>query len=435
MGKNLTDITTKSQQNHEIIEDDEVLHPDNLKKIINVQRKLRGKIRKKIHVNYFHHTPRVTVPMPVLPESYQANLGPRFYALVKELSRQKAVICEKKLNHFTTMANLRSIIERQYLYGNATLRRQNIQFEPNALDSKEETDLDTICFAPARVDNVALKNSDNEAVLKSDLCAIVCDITKLNYPQYNQFFKLADMFCGAFTYEAKINNELTVKSSNERGSLWFILLLEDREYTFPINQERLFFYGDIEDINLFCLTRLVDYVLDDDLFSRPSADKTSRPAPLSQKSKTHILNYLQSLSDDELRKVLIIAAQTLTYFSEYNVHSYLSLQDIRINEIRLYDKKIKYDLSNLDEKQYQQCLKHIANNELESPLLLQCIKQLNQAECLMPARDLAIRFNAKKSFSELAASFFAGKKYLETRPHVNNTEDDVSKIADRMQIS
>ncbi len=392
-------------------------------KIVRVQRRLRGMIRKNIHETFFGKPPRVSMSIPKLPEPYQNNLGKRFSAIVKELSQQQAVICGNKINHFTTLHNLKNIIRGHYMYGNDTLKRRGIVFNSNALDTTELTDLDTICFAPARVDNIALSAlSNNDVALKEDLCAIVCDLTHLSYPRYNQFFKLNDMHCGHYRYQVEVNNELTIQTTNIRNcgnNFWFIFALQGKEYVFPISYEQSFFYGDLTSINLFCLTRLIDYVLNDDIFDK---------LKLSDQDKNHVLGYLQSLSDDELRKVLIITAQALTYFSEYNVHSYLDLNDIRINEIRLYDDKCKYDFSGLNEDEYQQCLQHVANHEFNAPLMRQCFKALPKDECLTAERDLAVPFKAAQSFSALPSGLFSTKSYLETRLHVNNTEDNVFAV-------
>lgn len=405
------------------INDTSTTTDDNLEKIKTIQRYMRGKIRTDLHTFCFHEEPLTTVPLVTLPTAYQATLGVRLQKIIDELSEAQAIINSKKLNHFTIISNLQSIIRQNQIMGNKTLKQEKIDFTGNALSKSEITDQDTICFAPAKVDNLAFILNKNirysaSREFKKNLCSVICDASSLHYPGNNQFFKITDFAnTMSFNQTCTINNRLAVTVDRQVGSSAFNMSIEfdGVEFSQSLKHAELFFYGHAEDINRFCLTKPLHCFV-------PKNNAELNP------SEINFLSYLNLLSDDELRKIFIIIGQAITYFSEYNFHSYCSLDDIRINEIRLYDQKIKYQLQHLDPDQYKAFLTHFANSEWDAPLLKQCETPLKNEENLNKHRDLSCDFNDYEDFSDYPASLFNGHSYLETRHEVNNIDDSIERL-------
>lgn len=396
-----------------------------LDKIKTIQRYIRSKTRTHIHAAYFKEEPPRKASLVNFPPEYQATLGIRLHKIIDELSEAQAVINSKKLNHFTVIRNLQSIIRTNYIMGNQTLLRNNINFTGNALTAADKTDQDSLCFAPARVDSLAFiadhstLHSANR-VFKKHLCSIVCDLSALHYPGNNQFFKLTDFANSvSFYQDFIINNRLSINIYRQVGTfsrnLTLSIILDDYRYSYELNKAELFFYGHAEDINRFCLTKLFDCLKSDQSYNAASF-------------RMKFLNYINTLTDYEIKKMLVIIGQALTYYSEFNLHSYCNMDDIRINEIRLYDQKIKYQIKQLDQKSYQDFLMHYANSEWDAPLLKQCELPLDEAEQLKPSRDLSYADNRTEKFSCHPANLFSRSTYIETRKDVNNTEDSINKL-------
>lgn len=403
--------------------------PEDIKKIITIQRYLRSKIRTDLHIKHFKGEPPRNASIINLPSPYQETLGVRLQKIIDELSEIQAVINGRKLNHFTVIKNLQSIIRTKYMMGNKTLKRDNIDFTGNALSTEDVSDQDTLCFAPARVDSLAfIADKYNryaaDRAFKPNLCSIICDVSNLHYPGNNQFFKITDFLSSvSFFKDFTVNNRLSITlcrqiSSGFSRGFDFIIQLDGEKYVHTFQSEELFFYGHLEDINRFCLTKLFDCL----------NDVQNYYATLTREK---LLDYFKTLNDDEIKKVLVIFAQALTYFSEYNLHSYCSLNDIRINEIRMYDQQIKYQLQGLDATEYETFLNSFANSEWSAPLIKQCEMPLPKENNLNIHKDLTYAYNIGKDFSKLPASLFAQNKYIETRGDVNNTEDSIMNMCNR----
>lgn len=382
---------------------------EELHKIKIIQRTIRSRTRERIHTKVFHNALNTKAYPIFLSSAFPDCFSRRLINIMNELSAKQAVINSKEINHFTVVRNLQSIIQTGYLLGNNTLQRSQIEFEANALGSVDASDLDTICFAPARVDPVALWNKAPKLnSLKENSCSIICDLSRLQYPGKNQFFKLVDLFCKPFQYTVKINDSLSLAIT--KGEQFQLNIeLNNKKHSFAIRGENELYYGHFEAINRFCLTRLFSIVNDD------------------LEYKAELIAYLESLNDANLKKVMVIIAQTMTYFSEYNVHGYLHLEDLRIQEIRIFCHEIKYDLRQLSEEDYRKFLQHFVNNEWEADCLKSCQSILLKEETIIPERDFLLPFKVSSDFSSVPPSLFEFENYLETRPHVNNAKDDIFK--------
>ncbi len=385
--------------------------PQELNKVKTLQRYLRSQTRVKIHHQVFHDFPITKAPIACLSSSFPDSLSRRLTKIIDELSHHQAIINGKELNHFSVVRNIQSIFRNKYILGHKRLNTFNIKFEVNALGAEDRSDQDTICFAPGRVDFLALRNKNpKNNTAKENSCVIICDLTKTLYPGKNQFFKLLDLFCKNFEYSAQINESLSIQIHNfVAESLTIKLSLNNQDYTFDFLDKEVLYYGNFEDINRFCLTRLFSKLENNVDFC------------------SDLVSYLEQLEEADLKKLLIIIAQSMTYYSEYNVHSYLNLEDVRIQEIRIFCHRIKYNLRTLTEEQYDQFLQHFANSEWDADILRLCETILPDEENIIPNRDFERTFIVSKDFSSVPASLFMQNEYIETRPHVNNTRDDISK--------
>ena len=417
-----SDLSSKQAQNKNKF----IYSHQEIMKIIQLQRHIRSETRRRVHKKYFAEEPCTTVKPLKLPAQYQ-NLADRLKTIIAELSNHHAVINGTQFNHFTNITNLKSIISEDYLLGNSTLKRKQISFNKNALDDAVDlSDKDTICFAPARVDAIALVENRK---FKKDLCAIICDVTTVNYPGYNQFFKLSDFCCQPYQYIVDISSDCSIEVRKHeeytidiRLSVYNPTLKMKNIFSFSSfirkGDQSLLFYGSLRNINQFCLQWIFNNI--DELNKNFS----------SKNWYNELFDYFQSLNDAELKKTLLIIAQSITYFSEYNVHGYLKLDDIRIKEIRLFGSNIKYDLTSLNADEYKLFLDNFADNQWQDPLVKRCEKPLEPRELLNDDKaqtkltPSSVILNTSKvhiKLADVSATLFASNQYLETRAYVNKS--------------
>jgi hypothetical protein len=413
------DLSSKQAQN----ENKFTYSHQEIMKIIQLQRHIRSKTRRRVHKKYFAEEPCTTVKPLKLPAQYQ-SLADRLNTIIAELSNHHAVINGAQFNHFTNLTNLKSIIREGYLLGNSTLKRKQISFKKNALDDiLDKSDKDTICFAPARVDAIALVENRK---FKKDLCAIICDVTTVNYPGYNQFFKLSDFCCQRYQYIVDINSNCSIEvRKHDQYTINIKLSVYNTKkiflfYSFITENHSLLFYGSLHNINQFCLQWIFNNMRDKNCYNE-------------------LFDYFQSLNNAELKKTLLIIAQSITCFSEYNVHGYLNLDDIRIKEIRLFGSNIKYDLTSLNADEYKLFLNNFADNQWQDPLVKRCEKPLERLELLnddeaqskfLPSSVIMNTSKVHIRLTDVSATLFASNQYLETRAYVNRS-GHLSKIVCR----
>lgn len=384
--------------------------PEELGHIKCLQRKIRSNNRKKFHMDFFKQPAQASWPSLNIPAAYSNSaLKQRLNRIICELTSQHAVINGDKSNHVTTIHNLKSIIKSGYMMGHAILERSDIFFQPNVyMPVGDRSDAEVICFSPAKVDPGAFFESN---FIKPDRCNLILKIQDNYRKNYNQFFKLTDLNTVRTNFKFKINDDLHFHYQKLSGNASFSVDIHLKNKSCEIrcmepNSNMVLFYGNVTAINKFCLTRLTNI-----LFMEKENDQFGYD----------FLNYLDTLSDAEIKKIFIVFSQFITLYSEFNINGYLDLNECRIEEIRLYNQMIKFDLRNLTQDQYLTFLSKFKDENPE--------KLYEEFGCKLSAAEAdVVTVHARENYissdlSAVPADIFNKGAYVETRPGVNNIED------------
>lgn len=397
--------------------------------ISNSQLFFRSRKRAELHTSIFKQPP---VTLQKLTENQIKQ-----HAIISTLAANYAVV-NHNIYHWTTLDNFKSIVDHKYFYGNSILKAKRIPFKENTLVDGDETNGDSkvICFCPFLVDYLALTQFKS---LRSNLLRLTIDlnqIEKVGY--YNKFFKLCDFLSPNFTYDIKINDQLSVTfekvtmvgSKESLSDLAITLKFSGcKEVTVKLNKEESIFYGNLYSINYFCLTRLF-YIL----------EKIE-----DQSIKKAVNDYLLSCEEAEFKKILILFAQSLTLHSEYNINAALQLCPKLITEVYLANENRYVQLTNIPLDKYLQTIdaEKQATAELMPPILAfrkirtitffgVTIEDVNLLYHGIEIDPKGRSFRIERDFSNLSNRNFTGGHYLESRDptlqYPENCEISKSKL-------
>ncbi len=293
---------------------------------------------------------------------------------INQLAKEKAVIGDK-IYHWTTQENLKNIIHSQFFYGNTALQRKMIFFTKNALHCSDvyNGDGNVICFAPYMVDPLALKEKEG-VKLKKNLVRLTLDTRYFpTVAKYNQFFKLADFCSPVFSYSCVVSDFLKSTISKEDAFKllgnpsssysieWGVFLkisisgkefpsdmknrhkavlaveisLRNKTFKGILYKKDCIFYGNVSAINHFCLLKLFRLCRKDPEFYK------------------ELLEYLDSLPVDEIKKILTCFARSLVIYSEYNFNARLPLTHNLISEAYLVKENKLMNLNASNNEEYQ----------------------------------------------------------------------------------
>lgn len=338
-------------------------------------------------------------------------------SILKELMNSNAVI-PNNIHHWTTLSNLQSILWEGNIYGNTHLRDLKKYFQRNSLSRTDISngDGDVICFAPYLIDPLALVD-EGKNTLKEDLVRLTIDIEKAPYHwEMQHFFKIRDLGVPTIIYKVKINDKLSFEFNrlghNAHTGISVIIKFKQgnidkfKEWTIEheINKTDSIFYGNYFAINQFCMDQL------------PRILKHADSEFLSAFNA-----YLSTLEDNEIKKIFVIFAQSLTIYCEYNVNHKLKVKDNLITHIYLANQNELFNLSSLSRNDYQSVCEQIKSDGIIPLTSTQPHKPLIEFnDDIIRIYDTEIwyrqrYFNLVKDFSELNPDYFA-QGYYETRP-------------------
>lgn len=325
------------------------------REIINAQRHFRSMARKNLHFSIFNADPLISWPeLKMIPEYHQSELHYRLEKLIVQLVNDQKIINGSQLYHFTTLSNLASIAQCKYIYGNGYLKNEKIKFDTNVFTIMDNIygDTNVICFCPGLVD---IKAFVKDHCIKNNICRLSININQSSISNdktvYNQFFKLSDMMF-SWDHAFKIG-DLKTKIKHDAGATMSIYLcLGQEQAEVKLKKNDYICYGNIFKINRFCAIQLFKII-----------NKIK-----NENFKVKLYNHLNTLSENDLFKVLVIFSQNLTLFAEYNFNTCLSLNEIRINEILILgeDKKLKLNFNNLDDEQYKNVITLLSTSSFDS---------------------------------------------------------------------
>lgn len=403
---NLSPITiTDADNDHENNNDD--LH------VVELQRLIRSRQRKTLHQKIFGQDATCYQPLPLNVLKNQ-----RLSRIIYELTLSHAVIGDIQ-HHWTTLGNLKSIIRNKYFYSNKRLRNEKLFFTKNALTTGDVNNGDgnVICFCPYMVDFLAFYDQQ-EKKIKRDVVRISIDANHVDsYGKYNQFFKIYDFWSPRFNYMVHINDDLSINVSknNEKCEVTIHLCGENKTMILcdgtKNSKSDIMFYGNLDGINRFCISTIFKML------------RGSNDAEFERK----FLLYLLSRDDNEIKKIIIILAQSITIFAEYNFNSSLRNSDRLIKTIHYVDKSLTLNLNSSSNEEYESQMEQISLNQLPST------KGAHITETLVSKiqDDLSLygkSIHTSQRWVDLGVSdlrqqspmLYGNGVYLETRPYQQN---------------
>lgn len=344
----------------------------------------------------------------------------RMRIILKYLMNSNAVI-SNQIHHWTTMSNLQSMLIEGNIYGNAHLKNINKYFQKNSLSQFDISngDSDVICFAPYLIDPIALVDEENYS-LKTDLVRLTIDIEKAPYHwEMQHFFKIRDLAVPAIDYRVKVDNSLSFEFFHIRNyqnqDMLVIIKFKNWKIEHSINKSESIFYGNYFAINQFCMDQL--------------------PRMLKRSDSQFLMefnDYLRTLTDNEIKKIFIIFAQSLTIYSEYNINHKLKLTNHLITHIYLANQNLLFDLSTLSVEDYQKACDQMCHSSTipltptqnDKPII-----KFNGKDLQIYGTEIWYRhrsFNLVKDFSELNPDHFGQEGYYETRPGLDTPASKIS---------
>ncbi|MFI4937150.1 MAG: hypothetical protein ACHQJ6_01395 [Candidatus Berkiellales bacterium] len=294
----------------------------------------------------------------------------RIKKIIHTLSEKGMFVFPRVVDHWTTLGNFRSILQHGAFYGAQTLQRKSIAYTNSALEGVDvrNGDGNVICFSPGgfvdvsairgfNFSNVQVGSIKFDAAEKLDRVRIRVDATKIpNFGNYNTFFKMVDMaVVPPFHLKVKLTEELTVSITHGRkfrGTLGyahkhlylkFILKNEEKEHCAIVDISSLndlIYYGTLQEADTAAM-----------FFPFYFLEKSQ-----NKEAAEKINDYLNTLDDDQLRKLIISLAQNMTLYSEFNVYGKLPLNERLIYDIHSVKTGLTYPLHPLTELQYQTVL-------------------------------------------------------------------------------
>lgn len=298
-----------------------------------------NKRRNLAHIKIFKNKPITNLQI-----NFRGIKSKKIRSCIFKLTAEQGIVDGTKIYHWTTQANLLSILRNGFFFGNKTLAKNLIFFHGNVLSICDilNGDENVICFAPYMVDHYAAISRDQTSVRES-LIRIkinVHNIAKEN--AFNQFFKLCDLLAPHFCCVQNITDRLKIKvwkdSDNE---LKLEICLDQLKFTTVFQANDMIFYGNIFSINRFCLYAFFKAIKSNAQF------------------ELELLKYFDSLKEDELKNHLITITKCLVVFSEYNFNGNLEVTDNLISEIYFANQNKVLDVKGMGTKK---TLTHLAES-------------------------------------------------------------------------
>lgn len=404
------------------------MHNDKTKISINI-KELEGKIaernksqdRSQLHFAVFKQPPVWNISSNKVPEIFHKNL--------KNLAKRRAVV-SSSISHWTDLENFKSIINTNAFLGNEELKKRNIKFEKNAFGINDEKygDAAIICFCPGFVDIEALIKLTIKTI-RQDLIRLTINLNEAKiYGSFNQFFKLYDLMAPAFDYKVQINTNFSVRfvKKNRKDNLTCYFSLDEQSLEIPFAKEEVIFYGNLEEINFFCLTRLF-YLL----------DKAKNMGCTEQVQ--NFINYFSVLSEEEFVKLIVIFSQSLTIYSEYNFNKELKLTENLIEEIYFSENNSIISLKKFSIEEKTDILNKILLGQIKCGSKQLTDKPLVEIETVdteikskilqygVPMNYLIFcEYYMEADYSQISPALINGVDYFEARPGLN--KDLFSKL-------
>jgi hypothetical protein len=321
-----------------------------------IQAHIRSYNRFQTHCRCLGDTPQRTL----LPTKRMVEEVPEVLDTIHQLATDKAII-SPVVSHITTEKNLSSICSAEALFGAEALDRRKITYTKNALGPGdiENGDGDIICCAHNLVDYLSLGYggtglSEGKIEPKEGLIHVKVDLSTVD-PQkgiYNQFFKIKDFRCPAFYYQMKVVSWLSLGffNSSHDNSYCIDFKVDDIEESVIVSNEEMVFYGDLYQINRFCLLSIFKFI-----------EKSKNKSLVDAFYKN-----FKSSSLDERTKILKLYGQHLTVFSECNFNQRLTCVPGLFREIYAVTQGICYSLEDLMPEEYEERIAKIARGQFKS---------------------------------------------------------------------
>lgn len=376
-------------------QEEQKLHP-----LTNLQTSWRSRVRERLHFSIFGKNPATI-------SSLCNSVSTKLKIAITELTGYHSII-DSHIHHWTTIDNLKSIIQCKAFFGHTILKNKGIQFAGNAYSDCDNNNGDgkIICFCPYLIDPCALLRITKDDI-KDHLVRLTIDVNQIsNREKYNQFFKLRDLCSPGFLYEATINDKFNVTFlSASKGTTKVTLKYDNLESSVEIEKADHIFYGNLSEINKFCLTQFINVL-----------------QKVTPQFRNQFYWYLATLNVDEIKKILIIFSQGLTVYSEYNFNGCLPLTDNLIDEVYIAKTNTSFNLKNLTLDNYNENLAGIIKDKwLASSKTLPkaYVEVLGSLLVYGQVVEHSGHINLREDFSKIPADVFSNTFYIETRPGSN----------------
>lgn len=288
--------------------------------VIFLQRQIRSSLRYDLHEKIFNKPPdTVSLPAAQMVKCLEPSKLAQVLKIINRLAGRSEII-PKELIHVTTWSNLWNICREGAILGAEFLKNNNIQYDSNCLCEDDVTkygDGNTICFAPNLVDYDSLVNviKGEEVIRKQKVGAIILhlDISKINTcsAKYFQFFKLRDYLSPNFKFSVKISDEMNIGYEKWKSEYRITINLKGQEKIAVIDIHNNISYGNIYEMNRFCMISL---------FKTVESIQDQDPSFIQK-----FYDYISSRSKLELIKIIKLYSQHLISFAEFNFYGKLNI--------------------------------------------------------------------------------------------------------------
>ncbi len=289
-------------------------------------------LRRIEHIKTFGQEPQ-TIETLRVPKCLLENDNASIFTVLNSLRSNPYSIFPKKVDHWTSIENLKNILTMQSFLANKLLTRYNIPFEKNVLDFEDLKNLDgnVICFSPGRFLDTNAVFSFGTNNLRHDRILIRLNSNSFQkVGKYNVFFKIVDLCGPGFFKNIHISSDFTIELFRRSTGCQFAVGVKFHFNHFCeevyFDKKECIFYGEIEDINSFCLLLLFN-----------SLEKCKNKTLVDA-----IYNYFQKLTYEEMASIIIGFSKGITKVSEFNVRGFLKIQPNMIHSIHFANKGYTY---------------------------------------------------------------------------------------------
>lgn len=330
---------------------------------------LHSLLRRIEHFRTFGQAPQTSFNISLPAQLRAVPENRKILGVLGELFKNPHSFFPTVIDHWTSLENLKSILSENALMGNYALKKAKIDFESNVLCEGDEANLDgnVICFAPGKfIDPYVFydKNSPLPTVRKDRV------LFRMNVDQFfkkgkfNSFFKITDLYGPYFTKELVISPSFTITVSRNMNntfgynlsgkvfpiSVSFNFKGQRETVSFSVNES--LFYGDLSEINCWCLLLLFR-----------ALDKCKTPSLVYS-----IYEYINDLDRATIESLIIEFAKSMTPISEYNIRGILEFTPRIISEIHFDSEGKTYDFNDYSDEGYSLALKKIVQPSLRAEL-------------------------------------------------------------------